>query len=190
MCVVVEREGGNERLIPAQLARCPMWGRCSHSPCALRLLHPHHAVLAHWQAQSILEFYHYKVQLSAYRSSLTLFVELRRGEPPAKREDEGLCTPANQVIPRKRGVASPLPANRASPPKRKNNRQDNVVCVAMYVCICASVSNSSVAVPCSQTSLLQTHTSTTNRPVDIIRVTTSNGPCCLQVSCFLTHDSM
>ena len=96
-------------------------------------------MLAHWQAQSILEFYHNRVQLSAYRCSLTLFVEMRRGEDSAEREVGGLCTPAGQIIPRKRGVASPLPADRASLPKRQNNRRDAAVCVCVCVCVCAGM---------------------------------------------------
>ena len=95
-------------------------------------------MLAHWQAQAILEFYHKRVRLSPYRCALTIFVELKRGPSLAEREDKELCTPAGQIIPRKRGVASPLPADWASLSKRRDNRCDAVVCehVCTIVCVC------------------------------------------------------
>lgn len=100
-------------------------------------------VLAHWQAQAILEFYHSRQRLSPYRCSLALFVELRKGQAPAGREDSGLRTPTNQIIPRKRGGASPLPADTANPAKRRDSRRDTVVCVHVfaceYVCMCLHV---------------------------------------------------
>ena len=115
-------------------------------------------------------------------------MELKRGPSFAEREDKELCTPAGQIIPRKRGVASPLPADWASPSKRRDNRCDAVVCehvctivcvcvracvhVCVYMCLCVCVCMSLLVFLCCS------HTAT-SRPNNVVMATMSSMQYCL-----------